>query len=339
MEIKNAGNEADAATRFLAQKERVINMYLVPGGNPLEELKKLDSMFVEAGGAVAPQIDATARELLENQSAFDNLNFQSSILTDGSAFFGKVIRRMGELVDSDPRYKTIECLKLPVLIRLVEHYRRKQTGKSGDAQADDLARNKMDEYSARVEEELRSRVEANDPLALGQLAKVRYEQSMGAFGRKDYVGSIGIGEESIALCERAGDMYGVLAARGNTAGLSRYTLAKTLDPDHPRFRQLLEEGRPVLEADLKTAQDHILSAQQGSPEKQKFVRVEFNNAAHLMEIAALQGDLALARAIMQVLEKNPIYANGAALGQFKRYSDIVAELGQPQPGPDAEEVA
>ena len=41
--------------------------------------------------------------------------------------------------------------------------------------------------------------------------------------------------------------------------------------------------------------------------RKKFVRVEMNNTAHLMHIADLQNDVALARKMMATLQKNAVY--------------------------------
>lgn len=278
---------------FAVQLEHAIAACLVPGTNPvLHELGELDRLYREAGASAAPFVEATARRLFAEPQAFDNLNFQSSFLSGGSQFFGTVLRKMGELAEHDPQ--RAEGIALPVQIRLVEHFRRGGNG------------NEMDKYASQVEATLQTRIDDGDPLALAQLAKVRYEQSMYAFGQKDYEGSMARGEESANLCERGGDIYGVLAARGNTAGLCRYTLVKERG-EHPENERLLNEGKSALLADLATAQAEMQKAEAGTSAHLNFVRTEMNNAAHLIHIAALQDDLEAARNAMRILEQNPLF--------------------------------
>lgn len=283
-------SQPEATVDLAMQIERALSAF-VRGGNPTQELTTLDQLY--AAHSDAAQVERTALELFRQPAAFDNLNFHSSLLTSGSNFFGLVLRRMGELVDAEPALA--EGAALPVLIRLTEHFRRKG----------DHAR--MEHFAACVEAQLETRVEQNDPLALNQLAKVRYEQSMGHFNQKQYARAITVGEESVNLSERAGDQFGVLAARGNTAGLFRYEWVRDLGKEHPESAHLLAEGRPVLEADLETAQQRQTKQEAGSLEGKKFARVEMNNAAHLMHVADLQGDIDLARKMMQVLQQNAIY--------------------------------
>jgi|GEM_PF-2651072 len=292
-QIQHEGPDAAPIVLMTQQIDRVMNAFLVPGGNPLQEMVELDRLYILLGSSAQPLVESTARKLLAEPRALDNLNFQSSLLTNGSNFFGATLRRMGELVDAEPALA--EGAKLPVLIRLVEHHRR---GGNGDA---------MSKFAVRVEQALYARVQANEPLALGQLAKVRYEQSMHSFNQKDFQGAIAGADESAALCERAGDQYGVLAARGNSAGLSRYEWARSLGRDHPDYRRLLGEGRPILEADLETVRNRIARSEKDSPDQRSFSRVEMNNAAHLMQIADLTDDLDLARKTMEVLGNNPLY--------------------------------
>jgi len=274
-----------------SQLNRVAAGLALPDGNPVNELKKLDAMFIEQGSP-ADFVDTVAHQLFEQPQIFNNLNFQSSLLTGGSQFFGAVLRRMGELAEQEP--DLAEGAALPVKIRLVEHYRR-----GGNE-------NEMKRFVDDVEAAVNEKVAAEDPLALGQLAKVRYEQSMYEFAQKNYEASMAAGEESIQLCERAGDTYGVLAARGNTAGLCRYTLVRERG-DHSDNERLLNEGKELLLSDLRTAQIAMQRAEAGSPEHSNFIRVEMNNAAHLMHIADLQNDLLAAQVAMEVLEQNSVF--------------------------------
>lgn len=270
--------------------ERTLTAF-VHGGNPTQELLELDTHY--AAHPDAAQVETTARQLFHIPAAFDNLNFHSSLLADGSLFFGLVLRRMGELADAEPRLA--ERAGLPVLIRLTEHFRRK-----GDHE-------QTERHATRVEEQLQKRVEAHDPLALAQLAKVRYEQSMGQSDQGHFARAIAAGEEASLLSEQVGDLFGVLTARGNTAGRCRYEWARTLEKNDPARAQLLAKGRPVLEADLHTAQEQRAKQQAGSLDAKKFDRVEMNNAEHLMHIANLQEDGELARRMMTILWKNPLY--------------------------------
>jgi len=292
IEAQPPSDGAKETVNFAAQIEHSIAACLVPGANPVHELGELDRLYHEAGATAVPFVEATARRLFADQHAFDNLNFQSSLLSGGSQFFGTVLRKMGELVEQDPQLA--KGAALPVKIRLVEHFRR-----GGNE-------NEMGKYAGQVEATLQTRVDAEDPLALAQLAKVRYEQSMYAFGQKDYEGSMARGEESASLSERGGDIYGVFAARGITAGLSRYTWVAERG-DHPDNERLLNEGREMLIADLAQAQLELRRLEAGTPAHQNFTRTEMNNAAHLMHIAALQGDLEAARNAMKVLEQNPVF--------------------------------
>ncbi|MFH0851879.1 MAG: hypothetical protein V1876_03990 [Candidatus Peregrinibacteria bacterium] len=284
------GAETAATVDLGTQIERALSAF-VRGGNAAQELIVLDRLY--AAHPDAAQVEATARRLFAQPAAFDNLNFHSSLLTNGSQFFGLVLRKMGEIVDAEPALA--EGAALPVLIRLSEHFRRK-----GDL-------TQMEHFAARVEEQLRERVQRNDTLALAQLAKVRYEQSMGYFTTKDFGRSISVGEESIGLCERAGDEFGVLAARGNTAGLSRYEWARSLGPQDPKSAQLLQEGKPVLEADLLRAQERITQLAEHPGEREKFERVVMNNAIHLMHIADLLKDPEPAGRLKAILDVNPVF--------------------------------
>lgn len=288
---------AQATIALAAQLDRAINALIIPEGNTAHELKMLDEIFEKADNtATLVIIDTTARRLFQQPQVFDNLHFHSSLLSNSSNFFGAVLRRMGDLADAEPALA--ETAALPVRIRLVEHCRRK--GNSGQ----------MNVWAVKVEAALQGRLEKNDTLALGQLAKVRYEQSMDCYNRKEYAKAIEIGEASIGLCQRADDQFGVLAARGGTAGLFRYEWARSLtDPKDADVRKrLLDEGRPVLETDLQTAMDIQTQQESGSLQWKKFARVEMNNAAHLMHIADLQGDSELARRMMDdVLQKNPVF--------------------------------
>jgi len=169
---EQAAESVDLAT----QLERVTNALLVPGGNPVAELKALDVAFAETGESASTFVDLTARRLLQQQEIFDNLNFQSSIITGGSSFFGMVIRKMGELIAAGDAPS--EGAALPVQIRLVEQHRR-----GGDYE-------QMDAFAEQVTSSISAGVEGADPLALAQLAKVRYEQSMGMHARGDYDAAI-----------------------------------------------------------------------------------------------------------------------------------------------------
>ncbi|TSC97487.1 MAG: hypothetical protein Greene101449_1199, partial [Candidatus Peregrinibacteria bacterium Greene1014_49] len=226
----DALSDAEAASNVAetidisTQLDRVITALLKVGtANPVEELQKLDSLYAESGPSAGAFVDTIARRLFQQSGVFDNLNFQSSLLAGGSSFFGAVIRRMGELADAEPLLA--ETAKLPVQIRLVEHYRRSGKG------------DEMRKYAEQVTAELKARVEANDKLALGQQAKVEYERSMHAFNEGKFEEAIAIGEQSIELCERAEDLYGVLAARGNTSGLFRYSWAKALGAGHADYTE------------------------------------------------------------------------------------------------------
>ncbi|MFA7681836.1 MAG: hypothetical protein WCX61_02280 [Candidatus Peribacteraceae bacterium] len=284
-------NDVQKTVTLSAQLERVKMGWALPNGNPVHELEELDAMFVDQG-LPTDFVDTAARQLFEQPHVLENINFQSSLLTGGSQFFGAVLRKMGELAEQDPQLA--EGAALPVKIRLVEHYRR------GGNESE------MQRFAREVEDELQERVDRNDPLALGQLAKVRYEQSMFEFAQDKFESSMAVGEESIQLCARAGDTYGVLAARGNTAGLCRYTLAKKRG-EHPDNEHLLNEGKTLLLSDLAIAQKKMKLTEAGSSQHRNFTRVEMNNAAHLMQIANLQNDLSAARGAMEILKQNPVF--------------------------------
>src|SRR3989338_3479939 len=300
------------------QLDRVLVAFLTKKANSVQELQKLDELYKEAGSLTNTFVETTARRLFQQSDVLTDFNFQSSLLAGGSSFFAAVIRRMGELTDKEP--ELAEMAKLPVLIRLVEHHRRGRN------------ENQMRAFAERVTNELRERVAENDTLALGQQGKVAYELSMHAFNEGDYEQAIAIAEESISLCERAGDLYGVLQARGNVAGSFRYTWAKSLGAGDPKYATLINEGRPVLEEDLQTTQAQIA---EDTPDRKNFDRVESNNAMHLMKIAGLQGDLALARQMMAVLRANPIYLStttiakdGATAVKGDVFTEILAKLEQ-----------
>lgn len=147
-------------------------------------------------------------------------------------------------------------------------------------------------------EELRSRLKAKEPLALAQLAKIRYEQAMSHVFIKDkadkfrYDLAIKWASKSIRLCQRAGDRYGVLAARGVAAGQLIYDWVKDVSvkkPSKEKVDRLLKKSKKILLKDLKEAQMHIELAPKKSSERERFLRVESNNAAHIMQVALLLG--------------------------------------------------
>lgn len=304
--------EASENVDLSTQLERVTNALLVPGGNPVQELQQLDNAFAEAGESADTFVDLTARRLLQQQDIFENLNFQSSLVSGGSTFFGLVIRKMGELIASGE--VSSEQNTLPIQIRLVEQYRR-----SGEFE-------KMAEFAAQVTEKITEGVDADDPLALAQLAKVRYEQSMGAYVDKDFDAAIALGNESADLCKRANDVFGALAARGNVAGVFSYNKADALGEEDPAYHQTLSEGRATLEADLAVAQENI--AQTEGAKQQGFVRVESNNTMHLMQIAKRTNNLELAKSCMETLEKNAVFQSGKDQAWTQPYYAILAELAE-----------
>jgi hypothetical protein len=284
--IENPGENKVLST-LLSESQFAHGIMLRLTGTPIT-LETLAMIDAETKEAQPTYVLAVATELFKYPAILDNLNFQSSLL-GGSEFFGKVLRAMGELADKDLELSA--SAKLPVCIRLVEHYRR-----GGDAK-------KMRTYAERVKKELQQKILKNDALAQRQLAKVLYEESMQAYGQKKYTEAIKHGEESIALCEKAGDAYGIMAARGNTAGLFRYELSDTLQ-DPVEQRNLLDHGQPILERDVAWA----LEMMERDPNQgQNYQRVLMNNAAHLLEIAKRKKDSNLGKTFAQLLQENDLF--------------------------------
>lgn len=272
-----ASDEAAATVDLGSQIDRVLTVLLVPGGNPVTELKALDKIF-EQSGSPKGIIDTTARRLFQQSSTFDNLAFQSSLLSGGSNFFGLVIRRMGELVDAEPALA--EAAKLPVLIRLVEHYRR---GNKND---------KMNEFAARVERDLGQRVSESDPLALGQLAKVRYEQSMGAYNEKNFDQAVTAAQESARLCDRAQDTVGKLSALMNISGL--------LLPTQGKWHEGLELSTQV--------SDEAETLSEKSPDDPRLQRIAMNCYFHRINMLVKnEGSFVRVQLLLDKLNRNPIY--------------------------------
>jgi hypothetical protein len=292
-------NQSPGAEQALAaQFQQVIEAFQISGADPARELRSLDEVFEKAGESAAAFVGVTAQTFFQQPGIFDNLNFQSSLLDGGSVFFAAVLRQMGALIEED--ITLAEDAKLPLLIRMVEHYRRAKKGEE------------MESFAARVESEMSERINHGDSLALGQLAKVRYEQSMHQYDCGRFADAIRTGEESINLCRRAGDLFGILAARGNTAGLFRYEWANSLASNDPRRLELFTERIHTLRRDLAIAQSRIRGSTEDSPEWIKFARVEMNNAAHLMKIAEGLQDVDLARQMTQILRANSLFFTAAS---------------------------
>lgn len=267
--------------------------------------------------AMTALVHATALKLLKDQSAFDNLNFHSSLVDKTSTFFGAVLREMGEIVAVSPgEYPE---LAVPVQIRMVEHYRR-------DGKKYDL----MEESVRKVEEALRDVHADNQKIAWSQLGAIRYEQAMAWGDRKDFAKAQQFALISERYCERAENIHGILAARGIRLGMFAYLHAGELNlsdrSEREYFDALITSGLHTLKCDFLIAQKKLEGFTPGSPWHKIFSRVASNNLGHLIEMAAMGDDKVLGNWAFDLLCKNSFYLENQGKNPDNRYVQLIKKL-------------
>lgn len=310
---------SQAATLSALLENAIMEFSYPAGENPTrsttEALKLLDQAFTEVKSSQVGQdfLSKTALRLFADSTVFENLNFHASLISDGSEVFSAVIRKMGDIVASDSG-REVEDAMLPVMIRLVEAYRR-----SNETEM-------LQSYAERVSILLQPRLAENEALAQQQIAKVLYEQAMHAYNLGQFKDAIAIAKDSELFSHKAGDEYGELAARGVAYGLFGHSFARTLESQDDQRNTLITEGRSQLEKDLLRTRELLSNPELDSLLKSQFQRVEYNNAAHLMNIAELTSDAKLAANMIAILEKNPIYLSADSLSE--PYQKIMRQLEQ-----------
>lgn len=273
-------------------------------------------------------VERTAKEFFERPDLFDNMHFQSSLITSRSNLFSDVLRKMGDMLDADS--DTYEAkAKLPVRIRMVEVNRRKRSQLKRANKMDDyaMAGDEMRKYSTLVQEELHQKLIENDPLAHMQMGKITYEWALDARDNlEDYDHAIRLGEMSTEHCKVGGDLFGEMTARGNAVLDTKTRKAKQLGSAAPEFAALLAEARTGFIKDLDTCLAELNNYPPESFEHDRFLRVWANNGIQLVDAVVQQEDLPYADAVKENLNKNPFYVAQEKAGSYKSILDGLENL-------------
>lgn len=273
-------------------------------------------------------VEQTAKEFFEHSDLFDNMHFQSSLITSRSTLFADVLRKMGDMLDAEPDKYEAKA-KLPVRIRMVEVHRRKRSQLKRANKMDDyaVAGDAMRKYSTLVQEELHQKLVENDPLAHMQMGKITYEWALDARDNlEDYDQAIRLGEMSTEHCKVGGDLFGELTARGNAVLDTKTRKAKQLGSAAPEFATLLAEARTGFVKDLETCFTELNQYPPESFEHDRFLRVWANNGIQLVDAVVQQGDLPYADAVIENLNKNPFFVAQVQAGSYKSILEDLYKL-------------